>query len=295
MGLRVQVSKTVVFSHSGDLAGHIQYCEHDVLWTIMQKHVRPNTKILEACAGSGRWIAFLRQHGYAIVGIELNASSVKEFKTRYPHIQYDIGDVTDLPYPDEHFDAILSLGVLEHLVDGPELAMKEMKRVLKNQGIALISVPMANGIWKLERVKDKILYKSFSSKLLRKLLKKQSVGYAAARQKEYFDVLSLRLIKGVEVKFRFSREEGITFYEYRFAVHQFLECVKSNGLLPAKIYFEYMEQRLYQVFGSLVGKYRPSQGVTLNSLGALMCSVLPRPWIAHMLIVVAAKCKNTSK
>lgn len=120
----MEVSKTVVFSHDGDLADHIKGCEHDILCEIVQKHVQPGAKILEAGAGSGRWLAFLANHGYKMVGIEVNAKSVDKFIAHFPNIQYDVGDVTALPYPDEDFDAVLSLGVLEHFVDGAGLALK---------------------------------------------------------------------------------------------------------------------------------------------------------------------------
>jgi predicted SAM-dependent methyltransferase len=49
-------------------------------------------------------------------------------------------DLTDLPFPDAHFDVILSSHVLEHIQDDLA-AMAELARVLKPGGWALILVP----------------------------------------------------------------------------------------------------------------------------------------------------------
>ena len=53
------------------------------------------------------------------------------------------GDIFKMDIPDETFDVILSFGVLEHFED-PDIQKKailEHKRVLKNDGIFLITVP----------------------------------------------------------------------------------------------------------------------------------------------------------
>ncbi|MFX1256913.1 MAG: class I SAM-dependent methyltransferase [Promethearchaeota archaeon] len=50
------------------------------------------------------------------------------------------GDLTQLPYRDKVFDFILALDVLEH-VKNDKFAISELNRVLKKNGIAIITVP----------------------------------------------------------------------------------------------------------------------------------------------------------
>ena len=51
-------------------------------------------------------------------------------------------DITDLPFDDESFDLILCSHVLEHVHDD-RLAMRELRRVLKPDGWALLLVPIS--------------------------------------------------------------------------------------------------------------------------------------------------------
>lgn len=59
---------------------------------------------------------------------------------RYPKGTQNV-DITAMPYPDAHFDAIICIHVLEHVPDDA-LAMRELRRVLKPGGWAIIQVPL---------------------------------------------------------------------------------------------------------------------------------------------------------
>lgn len=51
-------------------------------------------------------------------------------------------DITDIPYPDNFFDVVLCNHVLEHIPDDAK-AMRELYRILKPNGWAILQVPVA--------------------------------------------------------------------------------------------------------------------------------------------------------
>ncbi|HET6382786.1 MAG TPA: class I SAM-dependent methyltransferase [Armatimonadota bacterium] len=55
----------------------------------------------------------------------------------------EVASVYEIPYPDDHFDTVLAMGVLEYL-DEPWQALAEMKRVARPGGLLLVSFPNAD-------------------------------------------------------------------------------------------------------------------------------------------------------
>ena len=92
----------------------------------------------------------LRSRGYDIEGVEFSKETVSMVKGYLEDCPIKVGDVTKLDYPDGFFSAYVSLGVMEHLEDGPEPILKEAHRVLKSGGIMLVSVPRVHIIRRLK-------------------------------------------------------------------------------------------------------------------------------------------------
>lgn len=76
----------------------------------------------------------------------VNYYSGDKFEKRYQGFYYDKTtvnlDLTNLQYPNEKFDIILCNHVLEHIKEENK-ALKEIKRVLKSDGWAILQVPIA--------------------------------------------------------------------------------------------------------------------------------------------------------
>jgi SAM-dependent methyltransferase len=101
-------------------------------------------KVLDIGCGSG-WIARLAiKHGYNVTAMDISEKVVEEniFYQKNSGIRYDIiqGSAVKIPFPDQSFNSVIMTEVLEHLSD-PELALKEIYRVLKSEGIIALSVP----------------------------------------------------------------------------------------------------------------------------------------------------------
>lgn len=99
-------------------------------------------KVLDAASGSGYGSAILGQTAQQVVGLEIDAESVRHATETYgsDHVTFRAGNVMDTGLPDEAFDVIVSVETLEH-VDNHQMMLREFSRVLKPDGILIISTP----------------------------------------------------------------------------------------------------------------------------------------------------------
>ncbi len=81
-------------------------------------------------------------------GIDLNQEAVELARARNGDSPADwrVGSVTQLPWADDGFDAVLSMDVLYHVEDHA-LALREIFRVLKPGGFFCLNVPAHPWLW----------------------------------------------------------------------------------------------------------------------------------------------------
>ncbi|MCH7952002.1 methyltransferase domain-containing protein [Patescibacteria group bacterium] len=181
----------------------------DGLRPIFAKLLTKKGKILEAGCGLGKWIITLSRQGYNIQGVDTNQYALKKLKKHFPDAKAKIADVQDLPFPDETFDAYLSLGVVEHFEEGPEKALREAYRVLKKGGVAFIEVPFDSPLRKLARAWTR------------------TVPVIKTPARVLLELLGVRK-KKEKIKMR--------FYEYRYTRQELESFVKKAGFKKIKIY-----------------------------------------------------------
>lgn len=97
------------------------------------------SKILDAGCGINAWPTKSMRKSYTIEGIDGEKDAVafckKHYQGRYLH-----GDLYDMPYKDNSFDAITMREVIEHFIH-PEKSVKEVYRVLKPKGFFILTTP----------------------------------------------------------------------------------------------------------------------------------------------------------
>ncbi|MFQ5601715.1 MAG: class I SAM-dependent methyltransferase [bacterium] len=145
-----------------------------------------NLNILEGGCGFGAWCEWFQQKGYDVVGIEYDRNIVENAKKFKPNVAVELGDITNLQYPDNHFDVYISLGVIEHFEHGPEKALQEAYRILKPNGLAFVTTPYLT------------VFRKFISHPVRSL---------------YFLIRKLRGQSSHFWEYRFTQEELQTFLE----------------------------------------------------------------------------------
>ena len=99
---------------------------------------RPPARVLEVGAGEGEISARVRARypSASVLSVDLHDPDLAaEWRKR--HVSGAFADVRRLPFPDDAFDLVLGIEVLEHVVD-PAAAMAEVRRVGRE---VVLSVP----------------------------------------------------------------------------------------------------------------------------------------------------------
>ena len=103
-------------------------------------------ELLEIGSGPGRDAREFTNRGCEVMGLDLSSSFVEMAKKAVPEAAFIVGDVLEMPFPDEYFDGIWTCATLHHLKrEDIPLALTEMHRVLKPQAPAFISVKVGEG------------------------------------------------------------------------------------------------------------------------------------------------------
>lgn len=133
----------------------------DVLTKTLLRYLPKEGKTLEAGCGTGKWILFLNRMGYHVEGIDNEKMVIRKLKGMYKDIPVKMGDVKRLDYTDDSLDAYISLGVVEHFEEGPLEPLREAHRVLKRNGVIILSVPYAS-------LTQRIVYKIHKREILKR-------------------------------------------------------------------------------------------------------------------------------
>lgn len=103
----------------------------------------PDSRILDFCCGAGEDLRALWDRGFRdLSGYDVTDYVSQSARTCGIALRFDAreGAVTELPFPDDHFDVIFSNQVLEHLRN-PDDALREIARCLKPTGVSLHIFP----------------------------------------------------------------------------------------------------------------------------------------------------------
>lgn len=108
--------------------------------------------VLDFGSGNGAQTVELLKHGCSIVACDINHGDLKILAeyvrdNNVEGVTPVLYDGAALPFPDSHFDVVVSYAVLEHVQDESQ-ALEEIYRVLKPGGDFVISVP--NKCWLFE-------------------------------------------------------------------------------------------------------------------------------------------------
>lgn len=116
--------------------------EHVHRYEVALAYLSPGSRILDIACGSGFGSYLFAEKGHNVIAADLSEETILQCKKdfQHPQLNYVVADATKLPFPDEHFDAVVSFETIEHTTQYTEV-LSEFKRVTKRNGLILISTP----------------------------------------------------------------------------------------------------------------------------------------------------------
>ncbi|RJQ30110.1 class I SAM-dependent methyltransferase [Candidatus Parcubacteria bacterium] len=136
-----------------------------------------NRSVLDLGCGQGYFSEILSTLGAHVTGIDISENLIAIAK-KNKNINFFIGDIEDaLPFEDNSFDIVVSNMVFMDL-ENPERAIKEVIRVLKKNGLFIVSIlhPIFTSGSIYKSIKDKICLQD-PSFLLKKYKSKKKIGW----------------------------------------------------------------------------------------------------------------------
>ena len=114
--------------------------QYRLLYELIERHVPRGAAVLDWGCGNGHASYALNALGYAAQAYSID-DAPPPLASHLPNVRFTTGtNVVRLPFDDASFDAVLSVGVLEHVREegGREVdSMREIRRVLKPHGVFL--------------------------------------------------------------------------------------------------------------------------------------------------------------
>lgn len=115
--------------------------EHLHRYSIMNYYIDGKV-VLDIACGEGYGSNIMSSKAKFVYGVDIDEITVNAAKSKYKqqNLEYSIGDVTNISFNDDTFDVVVSFETIEHHDKHDEM-MKEINRVLKPNGIFIISTP----------------------------------------------------------------------------------------------------------------------------------------------------------
>lgn len=104
--------------------------------------VRPGTTVLDCGCGAGRFVRLAADRGATVAGIDASGDLVEIAVTRCPEADLRVGDVKQLPWPDDSFDVVTGFSSFQ-FADDHVRALAEARRVSRREIWVVIPTRLA--------------------------------------------------------------------------------------------------------------------------------------------------------
>ncbi len=121
----------------------LQSIWHRQKWSVLKKIIsgKKFNLVLDVGCASGTFTNQLAKFlpESKICGVDTYDSAIKFAREKYPYLNFTVADAHKLPFKENYYDLIICYETIEHVVN-PLLVLKEMRRVLKKDGMTILAM-----------------------------------------------------------------------------------------------------------------------------------------------------------
>ena len=214
-----------------------------------------DARILDGGCGIGEWTLYYATRGFDVVGLDFSRVTIAKLKGRFPAHNFLLGDIRNTEFENDHFDAYFSWGTFEHFEDGFSAPLMEANRIIRPGGYLFVSVPFQN----------------------RRHLRRDQ--RALWRWDENYDRNS-----GYETNSR--------FYQWRLTKPELQRELELNGFKTLRVEPIHKWQGLRRMVNHDL-HIRSGSGLH-EAARLLLYPVVPKSYVAHMIIGIGQKVRSVS-
>lgn len=106
---------------------------------LITKYYTPGKRLLDVGCGAGFFLKAAEEIGWEAEGVEI-APAASDYAQNIVKVKVMKGKLEDLRLPAEKFDLVVLIETIEHFMN-PLKTLKEINRILKKEGVLIISTP----------------------------------------------------------------------------------------------------------------------------------------------------------
>ncbi|MEG3437281.1 methyltransferase domain-containing protein [Pannus brasiliensis CCIBt3594] len=119
-----------------------RYISNTLSFLKIWARIAPTDSVLDVACGTGEFERLISRENPAqnMVGVDISEEMLKIARQKlqsYANVRFQCASASALPFPDASFDTVISANAF-HYFDDPNVALREMKRVLKPNGNLII-------------------------------------------------------------------------------------------------------------------------------------------------------------